>query len=99
PIIEVGADQTNDLCALLEYGSDVAVGDQIGISLPVSGLDVLEAVVLVGGRQEGLRQERQRLCVNRQFVCASAENRSLDANVIAEVEQLEQSPGALIDFI
>ena len=54
--------------ANLEHAPHVGIDDQIEIALAIADLDVLQAVPLLGQRQEALREELQRRGPDRQLV-------------------------------
>ena len=80
-----------DLAANLEHAARLGIHDQVEIALPVADLDVLQAVPLLGQRDEALGEELQPRRPDRQLVRLRAEQVPLDADVVAEIEQLEQS--------
>src|SRR5262249_31992610 len=85
--------------SFLEDFAEGAIRDPLGISLPVAKLDVVKSVIFVRRRQKGLRQECQCAAMNRQLSGARAKDRSLDTDHISEVEEFEQRPGPLVQFI
>ena len=78
---------------------DVRIHDQVEIALAIADLDVLQAVPLLGQRQMTLREELERLRIDRELARAGAEQMTGDANVVAEVEQLEDAEVALRERI
>ena len=85
------ANRRDDAAAHLEDASRVRVDDQIEIALPIAGLDVLEAVPLLRQRQQALREELQRRRMDAELVGLRPEQVALDADPVAEVEQLEDA--------
>ncbi len=73
----------------LEDAPAVGIHDQIEIALPVAGLDILQAVPLLGQRQVALGQEHHAARPDAQLAGAGPEQVPFDADVIAEIEQLE----------
>ena len=66
----------------------IGVDDEIEIALAVADLDVGQAVPLLGQRQQALREEVQPRRPDRELVGLGAEQASLDADPVAEIEQL-----------
>ncbi len=66
---------------------DLVAGDQVELAVPEAGLDVLEAVVLLGRGPERLRQQRVVIDPQRQLTAAGAEGDPVDADQIAEIER------------
>jgi hypothetical protein len=58
--------------------------------LTIAKLDVLESVPLLGQGEQVLGEEGDLLDVNGEFVGAGAEQISANADVVAEIEQLEK---------
>ena len=73
--------------------------DQIDIAHPVSQLHVGEAVEFFRQRQQILREKRQLLYMHAQLAGAGAEQVSLHADVVADVEQLVKLPLLVADRI
>ena len=70
---------------------DFRIRDQIQIALPVAGLDVLQAVPLLGHGEQSLGEELELLGVDAELAGARAEQIAFHADDVAEVDQLEQS--------
>ena len=83
------ADRRDDAAARLEDAARVGIDDEIEIALPVADLDVGQAVPLLRQRQQALRQEVQPRRPDRELVGLRAEQPALDADPVAEIEQLE----------
>ena len=84
------ADARDDARARLEHLPRVGIDDEIEIALAVARLDVRQAVPLLGQRQQALGEKRA--CDDAQIVSSFVfvrNTRPFDADVIAEVEQLE----------
>ena len=75
-------------CARSNTRRDSRIDDQIEIALAVAGLDVLQAVPLLRQRQEALGEKRDRRGADGQLVGLGPEQRALDADEVAEIEQL-----------
>ncbi len=92
----------NDFCPLDKYILDLRVHDQINIALPVAKLLVRERIVddnisllilcLFCNRQRTKRlcQQLDFLCMNRNFSHLRAEDKTFDANDVADIQQLER---------
>ena len=63
--------------------------DQVEVALAVARLDVLQSVPLLGQRQMALGQKDQAAGPDGQLAGLRAEQVALDADVVAEIEQLE----------
>ena len=61
----------------------VRIGDQIEIALPVAGLDIFQAVPLLGHCQQDLRKEVELFCVDAQLAGSRAKKISFDSDDIA----------------
>ena len=73
----------------LEDPARVGIDDQIEVALAVADLDVGQPVPLLRQRQQALGEEVQPRRPDRQLVGLGAEQPPLDADPVAEVEQLE----------
>ena len=93
--VQERADRRQHPAAHLEHLARIGIDDQIEIALAVAGLDVGQAVPLLGQREEALGQELERRRPDRQLVGLGAEQAALDADEVAEVEQLEHREVAL----
>ena len=62
------ADGRDDPAARLEHSRASGVDDQVEVALAVPGLDVLQAVPLLGQRDQALGQEREARRPDREFV-------------------------------
>src|SRR5262245_44767455 len=76
-----------------------AAGDQIYITLPVTQLLVGHAVIFVGHRQQRLGQELKPNHVNRKLAGLRDEQKTLDADPVANVQLLIQRPGLVAYFV
>jgi hypothetical protein len=88
--IEEAADRDQHLAAHFEDAARVRVDDQVEVALAVSNLDVTQPVPLFRQRQEALGEELERRGMNRELVRLRAEQLPLDADEVAQVQQLEQ---------
>ena len=79
----------------LEHAARLGVDDQVEVALAVARLDVGQPVPLLGQRQVALGQERRAPSPRSSARRARAEQVPLDADVVAEVEQLEDLEVAL----
>ena len=80
----------NDQASLHENIADFAIDDQIDVSLPVPNLDILQAVPFFRQRKKALREKHEFGRQYRQFAGPRAEQRSFDADEVADIEQLVQ---------
>src|SRR5581483_5123328 len=100
-VVEESAQFTNDSAPLHKHVTNFSVNDEIDISLPVSNLDVFQAMPLLRQRQKTLREKHQLCRQHGQFAGACAKQIALNSNEIADVEefvQLEVPLGKLILF-
>ena len=93
--VQERADRGEHAAAHLEHPPRLGIDDQIEIALAVADLDVLQPVPLLRQRHEALGQELQRRRPDRQLVGLGPEQLPLDADVVAEIEQLEDREVAL----
>ena len=87
--VEEPPDRRHGLRAHFEHAAAVGVHDQIEVALAIAGLDVLQSVPLLGQRQVALGQEHDAPRPDAQLAGARPEQVPFDADVIAEIEQLE----------
>ena len=76
-------------CAISNTRRESGIDDQIEIALAIADLDVGQAVPFLGQRHEALGEEVQARRPDRQLVGLGAEQPPLDADPVAEIEQLE----------
>ena len=76
--------------AQLEHRHDFPVGDEVQVALPVAGLGVPQPVVLLRERAHTLGEDAHPLGVDGDFAGAGADEAALHAQVIADVQVLEQ---------
>jgi hypothetical protein len=98
PVVEIAADLADDLRAPLEdlarsqfAGRPFlrrAAGDQVDVALAVAQLLVGHAVIFVGHRQQRLGQKLKPDYVDRKLAGLRDEQKTLDAEPIAEVQLL-----------
>jgi hypothetical protein len=81
--------------ANFEHLARIRIDDEVQIALPVADFDVLQAMPLLGQRQQTLGEELQLRRPDRQLVGPRAKQAPLDANPVAEIEQLEDLEVAL----
>ena len=63
---------------------------QVDVTLPVAGLDVGQPAVLVGGLDQRLAQQGDRLHGHRQLASPRRQHRALDAHPVAAVQLVER---------
>ena len=90
----------NDQTSLHEHIAHFTIDDEIDVALPVSDLDVLQAVPLLRQRQKALRQGMSaHLQVPSIRLCAVRNSVAFDADEVADVEQLVQLEVAIRKLI
>ena len=97
--VQESPDVRQHAAADLEHAPRVGIDDEIEVALPVADLDVAQPVPLLRQRQEALGQELELRDVDRQLVGPRPEQVALDADEVAEVEQLEDREVALADRV
>jgi hypothetical protein len=88
--VEVAAHGGDDPRAVDEHLAALGVGDQVQLALAVARLDVGQAVVLVGGRAQRLRQHSDTVDQERELAAAGAHRAAVDADQVAEVEREQE---------
>ena len=83
------ANRGDDAAPRLEHPPRIGVDDEIEIALAVADLDVGQPVPLLGQRHQALREEVQPRRPDRELVGLGPEQPPLDADPVAEIEQLE----------
>ena len=78
----------NDQTPLHENIANFAIHDKIHIALPVPDLDILKSVPFLGQRKKAFREKHEFGCKDSQFAGTRAEQRSFDADEVADIEQL-----------
>jgi len=89
PLGEQLAQRAHDGEADLEHATSIIVGDEVDVALPEPGVDVGEAVPLVGERPQRLGEELERRDLDRQLALLRLHDRALGADPVAEVEVVE----------
>ena len=87
--VEKLADSLDDACPHLEHPARLLVGGEVEVALAVAGLDVGQAVPLLGQRPHRLREHLEVVHLERQLPRAGAHQRAGGAHDIAEVEALD----------
>ena len=98
-IVQIIPQMLDELRADDEVALDLGVHDQVDITLTIAGLLVGQAVELLGQRQQGFGQERDRLRAHGHFAALGAEDLALDADDIADVVFLEAVVRGLVHLI
>jgi hypothetical protein len=88
-LVEPRADGLDHPGAKLEQLPRLRVRHQVELSAPVAGLDILEAVVLVGRRAHRLGEQGPALYPQRELALLGLERHALDADDVPEVEPHE----------
>ena len=95
PAVQERADRGKHTTSDGEDLARVWIDDQIEIALAIPGLDVGQPVPLLGQRQEALGEELERRRPDGQLVGLGPEDAPLDADEVAEIEQLVDREVAL----
>ncbi len=99
-LVEPAAHLADRAGAQGEEAAALLVGDQVELALAVAGLDVLEAVELVGRRAQALGQQPPVVDRQRELAAAPGRQRgALDADDVAEVEIDQQLVGLLAEQV
>ena len=80
---------------VMNDGARLLARHQVELAVAVAGLDVGQAVVLVGRRAQRLGQQREAVELERQLAAAGAEHGPVGADQVAEVE-VEQARHRLL---
>ena len=97
--IEELADLADDLGSLDKGLLGLFIHNEVHISLAVSEICILKAVELLRQRSQGLGQKRQFLGVNGDLAGLGLEDKSLDADNIADIHALEFLVGLLAQIV
>ena len=87
-LVEPPAQGRDQARAAAEDLAHLEVHEQIGVALAEAGLGIAQAVPLLGQRPQRLGEHREALDPHRDLAGPGAEHRALDADPIADVEQL-----------
>ncbi len=98
-LVEEAADRRDRACPRHEPLAHGRIGDQVQLAVAQSRLDVGQPVVLVGQRTQRLGQHGDRLHEQRQLAPAGAEDRTLDADQVAEVQCADQLELRLVEHV
>ena len=80
-----------------EHAPGVVVDDEVDVALAEAGVDVGEAVPLVGQRAQRLGQQLEAVDLDRQLALPGGHHRAVDADPVAEVELVERGVGVLAE--
>ena len=89
PVGELAPDRGDRGEADGEDAARVLVDDEVDVALAEAGVDVGEAVPLVGQRAQRLGQELEAVDLDRQLALAGRHHGAVDADPVAEVEGVE----------
>src|SRR5438067_605994 len=89
----------NNRDPFFKHSPGALVGEKIEIPLPVARFDVLQSVPLFRERPQGLFHQAERARLQRRFAALSEETRSLDADEIANIEQLKKVDQVRANFL
>ncbi len=98
-LVEIRADAANDLDALERAIEQFGVVDQVEVAMPKPKFHVGHAGPLVGVRQQRLAEKGQLVREDRRLAGACLAERSLDAEEIAQVQLLSQTPALRADLL
>ena len=73
-----------------ERAPGVVVHDEVGVALTEAGVDVGEALPLVGHRSHGLRQQHEAIDLDGELALAGGHHRAVHTHPVAQVEALER---------
>ena len=96
-LVQRAAEAGDDLVANLEGPLCLGVDDQVGVALAEAGVDVGEAVPLVGQGPHRLGEQFDPLGLHRQLALAGGHHRAVHADPVAEVELLDGAEGVVAD--
>ena len=96
---ELPAQRADDFRACEEHVADRGVRDEVEIALPVAGLDVFQAMPLLGHREHGFGEEIEMFDVDAELVGLGAEKIAFDADQIAQIEELVERKFFLADGV
>ena len=85
---QLAAQRCNNLGPRDEHFADLRVRDQIKITLAIAGLDIFQAVPLLGHGEQRFRQEIQVFDVDAELIGPGTEQVAFDADQVAQIEQL-----------
>ena len=88
--VEILPKGSHQLGANLENAPHFEVGDQVGISLSVAQLDILQPVVLVGRGIERLGQHGHRAAAHGDLARLRAEERARRLDPVAQIEPVQE---------
>ena len=93
--IEEPSDLSDHAAPGQEGATNLRVGHEVHVALPIADLDVGEPVPLLGRRQQGLAEEGQLAGFDRELALAGAHHAARDPQEVAEVDEIEQAIGRL----
>ncbi len=82
---------------IIEHASCLVVHDEVDVPLPISGVDVGEAVPLVGERAQRLREQRARAHRHGELALPRLHHGAGDADPVAEVEVVDRGETVVAD--
>ena len=98
-VVEEAADRGDHLRARDERGARLLAGEQVDLAVAVTGLDVGEAVVLVGRRAQRLGEQLEAGDLERELARARLHHGPVDADQVAEVELEQPREGLLAEDV
>ena len=81
--------------ARLKDAVDAGGGHQVNVALPITDFDVRQPVPFFRKRSEPFRQKRQRLHLHGEFIGLRAEHGPVNADPIAEIQDLRKAKGVI----
>ena len=82
----------DDARAGAEHFADGGVHDEVEIALPIAGLQVREATVLLRQRPHGFRERREALGLHGQLALVRAHQRAMHPHDVAQIPQFLERP-------
>ena len=97
--VEECAELTHNETALYKGILDLGIYNEVEVSLTVSCVGILKSVELLGKRKEGLGEECELLCVNRDLAAAGEEYKALNTDDITDIPLAVVGKSILADVI
>ena len=97
--VEEVAHAAHDASPLAKGPRHRLVDDEIDVALAVAGLDVGQPMPLLGQRAHRLGQQAQRPREQRRLACPRAEARPVSTDHVADVQQRDDLPRALVEHV
>ena len=85
-LVQQTSHRRDDLAARAKHLAHLRVGDQVDVSLPVANLDVLQAVPLLGHWSQRLRQQLERVHLERDLTALRPKDGAGHSDDVAHIE-------------